>query len=129
LSIFDSLLIVVGRPGEREHPMRTLTVRTLAVLPVLLLFLPFDTGTDNRAWANPFQMRIVDQGTGEGISHVRLTSDNGLVCYTRADGSVLWTESALMNRDVSFRIETSGAQHALTVRVDPGGHVKVAIPR
>jgi len=109
--------------------MRTLTVRTLAVLPVLLLFLPFDTGTDNRAWANPFQMRIVDQGTGEGISHVRLTSDNGLVCYTRADGSVLWTESALMNRDVSFRIDSSGAQHAVTVRVDPGGHVKVAIPR
>ena len=108
--------------------MRTLTVRTLVALPVLLLFLPFDTVHDNRAWANPFQMRIVDQETGEGISHVRLASDNGLVCYTRADGSVLWTESALMNRDVSFRIETSGAQHAVTVRVDPGGHAQVAIP-
>jgi hypothetical protein len=109
--------------------MRTLTVRTLAALPVLLLFLPFGTAADNGAWASPFRMRIVDQETGEGISHVRLTSDNGLMCYTRADGSVLWTESVLMDRDVSFRIETSSAQHAVTVRVHPGGRAEVANPR
>lgn len=109
--------------------MRTLTVRMLAVIPVLLLFLPFEAAPDNRAWANPFQMHIVDQLTGQGISHVRLTSDNGIVCYTRVDGSVLWTESALMDRDVSFRVETSAAQRTVTVRVIPGGHAKVAITR
>ena len=107
--------------------MRTLTIRTLAVLPVLLLFLPFGTAPNNSAWANPFQMRIVDQETGQGISHVRLTSDNGIVCYTRADGSVLWTESALMGRDVSFRIETFAAQRTVKVRVNPGWHAEVAI--
>jgi hypothetical protein len=108
--------------------MKTLTVRTLAVLPVLWSFLPFGA-SDNGAWANPFQMRIVDQKTGEGVSRVRLTSDNGIVCYTRADGSVLWTESALMDRDVSFRIETSTAQRTVTTLVRPGGHAEITIPR
>jgi hypothetical protein len=69
-------------------------------------------------------MLIVDQQTGQGISHVRLISDNGIVYYTRADGSVLWTESALMDREVSFRIETSTAQRMVTVRVIPGGTQK-----
>jgi len=109
--------------------MRTLTIRMLGVAPVVALFLLFGSAPANRAWANPFQMRLVDQETGKGLAHVRLTSDNGIVCYTRADGSVLWTESALMDRDVSFRIETSGAQRTVRVRVNPGGHVEVAIAR
>ena len=109
--------------------MRPLAIRTLAVLPVLFLFLPFGIAPGSSAWANPFQMRIVDQQTGQGISYVRLTTDNGLVCYTRADGSVPWTESALMDRDVSFRIETSAAERTVTVRVTPGGHAEVAIAR
>ena len=109
--------------------MRTLTIRILGVAPVVVSFLLFGSAPDNSAWANPFQMRLVDQATGKGLAHVRLTSDNGIVCYTRADGSVLWTESALMDRDVSFRIETSGAQRTVRVRVNPGGHVEVAIAR
>jgi hypothetical protein len=75
--------------------MRTLTIRILGVAPVVVSFLLFGSAPDNSAWANPFQMRLVDQATGKGLAHVRLTSDNGIVCYTRADGSVLWTESAL----------------------------------
>jgi hypothetical protein len=109
--------------------MRALIVRTLAALSVMLLFLPFSASPDNGAWANPFQMRILDQDTGEGLSHVRVISDSGLVCYTRADGSVLWTETSLMNRDVSFRIDAPGAQRTVKVRVMPGGHAEVAIPR
>ena len=108
--------------------MKILTIRMLGVAAVVVLFLLFGSAPDNTAWANPFQMRLVDQGTGKGIAHVRLTSDNGIVCYTRADGSVLWTESALMDRDVSFRIDTSAAQRTVTVHVKPGGHREVAIP-
>jgi len=78
-----------------RHSMRTLTIRILGVAPVVVSFLLFGSAPDNSAWANPFQMRLVDQATGKGLAHVRLTSDNGIVCYTRADGSVLWTESAL----------------------------------
>jgi hypothetical protein len=109
--------------------MKTLAIRTVAVLPVMLLFLAFNTGPDNSAWATPFVMRIVDQETGEGISHARLISDNGIVCFTRADGSVLWTESALMDRDVSFRIETPAGQRTVTVRVKPNGHAVVQMAR
>ena len=108
--------------------MKTLTIRMLAVAPVVLLFSLFGSAPDNSAWANPFEMRVVDQATREGLAHVRLTSDNGIVCYTRADGSVLWTESALMDRDVAFRIETSAAQRTVTVRVKPGGHAELAVP-
>src|SRR5580765_1816838 len=107
--------------------MRALIIRTLAALTVILLFLPFRASPDNSAWANPFQIRVVDQQTGQGLPRVRLTSDNGIVCYTRADGSVLWTESSLMDRDVSFRIDAPGAPRRLTVRVTPGGHTEVAI--
>jgi hypothetical protein len=112
---------------EKESPMRTLSARTLAVLPVVLMFLPFGGVADNSAWADPFQIRIVDRETGEGIARVRLTSDNGVVCYTRGDGSVAWTEAALMDRDVSFRIETASAQRTVTVWVSPGGHAEVAV--
>jgi hypothetical protein len=107
--------------------MSTFTVRALAALPVALMFLPFGAVPDNRAWANPFLMRIVDQDTGQGVARVRLTSDNGFVCYTRADGSVAWTEAALMDRDVSFRIETFTAQRNVTLWVSPGGHAEVAV--
>ena len=108
--------------------MKTQLIRILAGLGVLLFFLPFTASPNNSAWANPFQMRVVDQ-SGHGVPHVKLTSDNGIVCYTRADGSVLWTESSLMDRDVLFRIETSGAQTVTSVRVVEGGHAEVAIQR
>lgn len=108
--------------------MKTQVIRIAACLAVLLFFLPFTASPSNSAWANPFQMRVVDQ-TGHGVAHVKLTSDNGLVCYTRADGSVLWTESSLMDRDVKFRIEAPGAQTTVRVRVIEGGHTEVAIRR
>lgn len=110
--------------------MRTLTTHTVAGLSVLWLFLlPFATAPANSAWATPFELRILDQDTGAGVSHIRLTSDNGIVCYTRPDGSVLWTESALMDREVSFRIDTSAGPRMVTVRVTPGGYSEVEIGR
>ena len=121
------LLLDAGLRIE-QVPMKTQLIRIVAGLAVLLFFLPFTASPNNSAWANPFQMRVVDQ-TGHGLSHVKLTSDNGIVCYTRADGSVLWSESSLMDRDVNFRIEAPGAPITTTVRVVEGGHTEVAIPR
>ncbi len=108
--------------------MKTQIIRVVAGLAVLLFFLPFNASPNNSAWANPFQIRVVDQ-TGQGVPHVKLTSDNGIVCYTRADGSVLWTESSLMDRDVKFRVEVPGVQTTTRVRVVEGGHAEVAIRR
>ena len=104
--------------------MRTAIIRTLALLAVLMFLLPFSASPANSAWANPYMMRIVDAQSGEGLSRVRVTSDEGYVCYTRADGSVLWTESSLMGRDVRFRIDAAGGKQFVTARVTPGGHAE-----
>ena len=109
--------------------MRGLVIRSFVALAAILLFLPFTASPDNGAWAHPFQLRIVDQQTGQGIPHVRLTSDNGLMCYTRVDGSVGWTETSLMGRDVAFRVDVPGAQRTMKVRVVPGGRAEVRVTR
>ena len=107
--------------------MRTIIIRTLAGLAVLMFLVPFSASPANSAWASPFKMRIVDAGSGEGLARVRVTSDEGYVCYTRADGSVLWTESSLMGRDVRFRIDASGGKRLVTVRVTPGGDAEFSV--
>jgi hypothetical protein len=109
--------------------MKGLVIRSFVALTAILLFLPFTASPDNSAWAHPFQLRIVDQQTGQGLPHVRLTSDNGLVCYTRPDGSVPWTETSLMGRDVAFQIDVPGAQRTVRVRVIPGGRAEVLVTR
>jgi hypothetical protein len=107
--------------------MITKIIRTLAGLAVLVLFLPFSASPANSAWANPFMMRLVDAESGTGLSHVRVTSDEGYVCYTRADGSVLWTESSLMGRVVGFRIDAAGGKRLVAARVTPGGHAEFSV--
>jgi hypothetical protein len=106
--------------------MGTPVIRALARLAVLVLFLPFSAAPAHSAWANPFMMRIVDE-SGEGLRRVRVTSDEGYVCYTRADGSVLWTESSLMGRDVRFRIDAAGTRRIVTAHVTPGGHAEFPV--
>lgn len=107
--------------------MITRIIRTLAGLAVLVVFLPFSASPANSAWANPFMMRIVDGQSGEGLSRVRVTSDEGYVCYTRADGSVSWTESSLMGRVVRFRIDAAGGKRLVSARVTPGGHAEFSV--
>jgi hypothetical protein len=107
--------------------MKTFSLRVVLALPVLLLLWP-GTPPANSAWANPFIMRIVSAERGEGLSRVRVTSDEGYVCYTRADGSVLWTESSLMGRDVRFRIDAGAARRIVTAHVTPGGLAEFTVP-
>ena len=105
---------------------KTFSLRVVLMLPVLLLLWP-GVPPANSAWANPFMMRIVDAENGVGLSRVRVTSDEGYVCYTRPDGSVLWTESSLMGRDVRFRIDAAGAKRLVTAHVTPGGHAEFTV--
>ena len=106
--------------------MKRMTLR-LFVLPMLFLLwlgMPADvTG------GVPFQTRIVDQ-EGRAVPHVRLTTDNGIVCYTQRNGEVAWSESSLMNRDVHFTIESPGYHFTgggTTLRVTRGGHAELKI--
>ncbi len=53
--------------------------------------------------AQPFTMRVVDE-FGHGISHVRVVTDNSIVCYSLLDGTLRWSESSVMRRSVQFSI-------------------------
>jgi hypothetical protein len=104
--------------------MKSLAIRVLAAVPVLLVFLPFQASPDGMP--HPFHMRIVD-GQGEGVPGVRVVSDNGIVCHTRADGSIHWTERSLMDRDVRFRIEAAGLRTTVRYHVTSDGRAEIPL--
>ena len=106
--------------------LKTFSLRVVLLLAVLLLLWP-GVPPANSAWANPFVLRIVDAESGEGLARVRVTSDEGYVCYTRPDGTVSWTESSLMGRDVRFQVDAAGARRAVTAHVTPGGHAEFTV--
>ncbi len=104
--------------------MKSLAFRFLFFLP--LLFLPALA-----MHSAPFQITIIDQRTGQGVPHIRLTSHNGIVCYTRSNGTVMWNEPSLMDRHVYFSIESPDHHFpggGTTLRVKHGGHVELKIP-
>ena len=79
--------------------------------------------------ADAFRMRILDPETGSGVSNVRVESDNGIVCHTRANGEIAWTEVVLMERDVRFSIDRSNqrGRDTVTVHVNRGGSIEIAM--
>jgi hypothetical protein len=106
--------------------MNRLVIRVLAAVPVLLVFLPFQASPGESGMPHSFHMRIVD-GRGEGIPGVRVVSDNGIVCHTRADGSIHWTERSLMDRDVRFRIEAADLRTTVRYHVTSDGRTEIAL--
>jgi hypothetical protein len=99
----------------------------MAPVTVLVVYLAYQA-TGEGSMPQPFRMRIVDQ-QGQGIPKVRVVSDNGIVCHTRADGSIHWTERSLMDREVRFRIQTPGVRTSVVQRVSSGGQLEIAIPK
>jgi len=86
--------------------MRRLIPITLC-FPILLMGGSHSpSGPQSSSPQLPFQISIVDQRTGEGVPNVQLIAHNRIVCYTRSDGSVMWTESSLMDRDVYFSVKS-----------------------
>jgi hypothetical protein len=107
--------------------MRSLTTRVLAPLTVLVVYLAFQ-GSGEGSMPQPFRMRIVDRH-GHGIPKVRVISDNAIVCHTRADGSILWTERSLMDREVRFWIQAPGVRTSVVQRVLPDGQLEITLPK
>ena len=84
--------------------------------------------TDKPNQPSPFHMRVVDERTGVGVANLRVVTDNGIACYTRADGDVTWGESSLMGRDVRFEIQDAARQFdaaTATIRITHGGHAEI----
>jgi hypothetical protein len=80
----------------------------------------------------PFQMRVVDERTGAGVANLRVVTDRGIACYTRANGDVIWGEASLMGRDVRFEIQDAARQYdpaTTTIRVTHGGYTELKLRR
>jgi hypothetical protein len=80
----------------------------------------------------PFQIQVVDERTGIGVGNLRVVTDNGIACYTRANGDVFWGESSLMDRDVRFQIKDAAGQFdaaTTSIRVTHGGQVELKLHR
>jgi hypothetical protein len=107
--------------------MKRLIVRALAVLPVSLAFVPLQVSRGDQMVSEPFDLRIAD-AAGNGIPGVRVVSDNGIVCRTRPDGSIRWTEASLMDRDVRFQIAAASGSESVTVHVKPGERAEIKLP-
>ena len=81
---------------------------------------------------DPFVMLVLDADTGRPVPHLRMTTDNGIVCFTRPDGAVNWTEGSLMNRGVHFAVRDDQQQFAntdATVHVTRGGVATLTVRR
>jgi hypothetical protein len=77
-------------------------------------------------------MRVVDERTGVGVANLRVVADNGIACYTKANGDVIWGESSLMDRDVDFEIKDAAKQFddaTATIRVTHAGHTELKLRR
>jgi hypothetical protein len=84
--------------------------------------------TDKPNRPTPFHMRVVDERTVAGVANLRVVTDNGIACYTRADEDVIWSESSLMGRDVRFEIQDAARQFdaaSTTIRITHGGHAEI----
>jgi hypothetical protein len=93
---------------------------------VLLVFLPFQATLSPGGAETPFHMRVLDPD-GEPAAGLRVVSDDGIVCTTRANRSVHWTELSIMNRDVTFRISGPKVKTKVRLRPTPGGHSEVTV--
>ena len=106
--------------------MKRRLIRTLALMSVLCVVLPFQVAPTEGGTSDPFLMRIVDE-QGHGIPNIRVLSDNGIVCRTRADGSVRWTERSVMNRNVRFRLVSPNGRRDVTLHPTAGGQADVPL--
>jgi hypothetical protein len=78
-----------------------------------------------------FTLRVVDKQTDAGVPNVRVSTDNGIT-WTRADGSVSWTESSLMGRNVRFERKddrTNQFDVGAVLSVTPGGQTTLNVRR
>ena len=74
----------------------------------------------------------MDARTGIGVPFLRITTDNGIVCYTRLDGQVTWAESSLMSRGVHFEVSDESNRFVsadATLRVTHGGRAELTVQR
>ena len=101
----------------------------LVMLTLLVLLGPLYSSYATVPVGDEFRMRVIDPKTGQGVPNVRVESDNGIVCHTRANGEIVWTEEVLMGRNVRFSIDRSDRHERdnVTLHVNRGGAIDIAL--
>ena len=95
-----------------------------------LLFAAMSVFAEPLLSPTPFTIRIVNAATGEAVSGLRVTSDNGIVCYTQPNGRVPWGERSLVGRHVLFTIEDEAGHfrpQKTALSAMPGGLVTLTV--
>ena len=113
------------RPSQQSATI-PIMAKILASLLVILL------GSMFLGVPAPFTMRVVDDETGAAVPGLRVTTDNGIVCYTQRNGDVLWTEWSLMNRRVRFEVNDKNNRFdaiGVTLGVTYGGQAALKVHR
>jgi hypothetical protein len=111
----------------RRHVLRLLVMAPMLVLPVLLE--PIYRSLAHVPPEDAFRMKIVDPSTEQGVPSVPVRSDNGILCHTRSNGEIVWSELSLMDRDVRFTIDRpSGKRQAVTLHVTRGDRAQIRLP-
>jgi hypothetical protein len=77
------------------HPSMASKIAVLLAFSVILV--THSATSHGASGSAPFQIKVVDEQTGVGVPHLRIITDNGINCYTRENGGVLWDESSLMD--------------------------------
>jgi hypothetical protein len=72
----------------------------------------------------PFTLHVVDAATGRGLHKVKITTDDGIVCYPLRDGSASFSERSLMGRNVRFAVQGT----VTTLPVTHGGTGTITVP-
>ena len=104
-------------------------LKPILLLPLLFL-IPLVTYTYPPR--RSFQIRIVDQGSGQGVPGVRVIANRRIICYTNSNGGVSWSEQELMDHDIHFSIDRAGylfLPGGTDLRVTPGGYSELQIQR
>jgi len=118
----------VTRAGTSEYSIRynpRMTTRTL----LAALFVAGAVVAEPVIFpGRPFTLHVVDATTGVGLYGVKITTDDGIVCYTLRDGSASFSERSLMDRTVSFAAQHDGIATTARFGVTRGGAGTITVP-
>src|SRR6186997_2473228 len=94
---------------------------------VLLLLMAMPAGV---VWADVYTIKVVDSETGRGVPLVELMPQNGTTVFTDSNGIAAFSQSGLMNQNVSFGFRSYGySDIGQTLQTTNGGNVQISMGR
>src|SRR5262245_56418434 len=113
------------RSLRSESPEPAINRKQRPMLQRYLLVLAFALPAGSLA-ADFYKIQVVDAATGRGVPLVELSPQNGTTMITDSNGIVAFNQSALMNQNVSFGLQSYGYANAnQALHPTNGGSVQI----